>query len=171
EIEQRLPGPRIESHAVMLHDDSLILNHESQLGQRGLRLGREPPRALKRLSHAANGGTALQESRGHPRGHEFPEPIADAIVVEQAQATKLGEPFRGEPQEPRQLTQRVDALWLGHPHPADRLHHSQKCRSIYPRAVSRSGRILVQNRAIHGEQSLKSNGENAITNLPRSWLA
>ena len=73
EVEEALARAWVEPHPVLLDDDALVLDDESELGQWRLRVGRHAPRPLERFPHPPDGGAALEQTRRHPRRHQLAE--------------------------------------------------------------------------------------------------
>lgn len=96
----------------MGHHDALAFHQEPQLGQRRLRVGREPAGARQGLAHLAHAGALFQERRRHPAAHQLAEAVAHGLGAEQAQPAELRGALGREPQEPGQLPQTEDALSL-----------------------------------------------------------
>ena len=96
--------------------DALVFHLEPQLGQRRLRVGREPAGAGECLAHLADARPRLQQRRSHAARHQLPEPVADGLDAEEPEPPELGGALGREPQEPGQLPQAEDALPLDFGH-------------------------------------------------------
>src|SRR5262250_84823 len=129
EVEEGLARARIEAKPVLLHHDALILHHEPELGERCLRLGGEPARAVEGLAHLAYRRAAFQQGRGDPCRHQLAEAIAGSVAPYETQALELPRPLGRQPQEPRQLSEGEDPFRLRHATPSlPRPSQCLKCR-------------------------------------------
>src|SRR5215468_411248 len=129
EVEQGLARARIETEPVLLYHDALVVYHEPELGERRLRLGGEPARAVEGLAHLAHRRTAFEEGGGDPRRHQLAETIAARVAPHESQALELSRPLGRQPQEPRQLPEGENPFRLRHATPPlSRPSQCLKCR-------------------------------------------
>jgi len=114
EIQERLPGARIEAQAILLDHDALVLHDQPHLGEGRLRPRSQAPRAVQGLAYLAHRRSPVEQCGGDPRGHELPEAIPGRVAPHESQALELGGPLGREPQEPRQLPECKYPFGLSH---------------------------------------------------------
>ena len=100
----------IEPQAVLLDDHPAIVEHEPQLGERGLDVRDEAPRPVERGPHLAHARPALEELGRGPGRDQLAEAQAPRVVAQEPEPAELRAPLGGQPQEPRQLAQREHPL-------------------------------------------------------------